>query len=63
MTAPYSFTSWHGWVITLGAPNQTNTQGKWRFVSWSDGGAQVHTVTSPTVDTTLTATFKRIGKK
>jgi hypothetical protein len=46
-----------------GAPNQTNAQGKWRFVSWSDGGTQAHTVTSPAVDTTYVATFKRIGKK
>jgi glucose/arabinose dehydrogenase len=63
VSPPYTFTSWHGWVIALGAPDQTNAQGKWRFVSWSDGGAQIHTVTSPTVDTTYTATFRRIGKK
>jgi glucose/arabinose dehydrogenase len=63
VTAPFTFTSWQGWVITLDAPNQTNAQGKWRFVSWSDGGAQAHTVSSPSVDTTYTASFRRIWKK
>ena len=58
VTAPYGFTSWQGWVITLGA----SSHGKWRFVSWSDGGAQTHTVTSPSVDTTYTATFRKNGK-
>ncbi len=43
---PFTFTSWQGWVITLGAPNQTIGPTKWRWVSWSDGGAQTHTVTT-----------------
>jgi hypothetical protein len=63
VTPPFTFTSWRGWVITLGAPNVTNATGKWRWVSWSDGGAQTHTVTTPSVDTTYTATFRKIGKK
>jgi glucose/arabinose dehydrogenase len=63
VTAPYTFTAWQGWVVTIGAPDQTNATGKWRFVSWSDGGAKTHTVTSPSVQTTYTATFRKIGKK
>ena len=27
------------------------------FASWSDGGARVHTITTPAVDTSYTATF------
>jgi glucose/arabinose dehydrogenase/PKD repeat protein len=63
VTPPFTFTSWQGWVITLGAPNVTNATGKWRWVSWSDGGTQIHTVTTPGVDTTYTATFRKLGKK
>ena len=62
MTPPYTFTSWQGWVVTIGAPDQTNAAGKWRFVSWSDGGARTHTVTTPAAPTTYTATFRRLGK-
>lgn len=63
VTPPVTFPSWQGWVITLGAPNQTIGSTKWRFVSSSDGGAQTHTVTTPATDTTYTATFRKLGKK
>jgi glucose/arabinose dehydrogenase len=63
VTPPFTFTSWQGWVITLGAPNQTIGTTKWRFVSWSDGGAQTHTVTTSATDTTYTAAFRKVGKK
>jgi hypothetical protein len=29
------------------------------FVSWSDGGAQSHTVVAPAVNTTYTATYRK----
>ena len=58
-TAPASFTSWEGWTVTLEAPSP---QGGWRFRSWSDGGARVHTVTTPASAATYTATFTK-GKK
>ena len=59
---PRTITSWQGWVITIGAPNQPNAAGKFRFVSWSDGGAATHTVMTPAAPTTYTATFRKIGK-
>lgn len=57
-TGPSTFTSWEGWTITLDAPNQ----GKWRLRSWSDGGARVHTVVTPDVARTYTATFGKGNK-
>ncbi len=33
----------------------------YRFVSWSDGGAQTHTITAPTTARTYTARFKEVG--
>ena len=49
-------------MITIGAPNQTNAAGKFRFVSWWDGGAATHSVTTPAAPTTYTATFRKLGK-
>jgi PKD repeat protein len=58
-TAPSSLTSWEGWQLALGAPQpQFDAQGQGQtFVSWSDGGAQVHPITTPTSSLTYTATF------
>jgi hypothetical protein len=52
-----------GTTHTLGAPsservNKTN----YRFVSWPDGGAQTHTITTPAVDATYTAVYQRKGR-
>jgi glucose/arabinose dehydrogenase/PKD repeat protein len=59
-TAPSRLTSWAGWRIELGAPNQTDAFGLGEvFVSWSDGGAQSHEITTPSADATYTATFTR----
>jgi PKD repeat protein len=54
--APFTFTSWQGWPITIGVPSP---QRSWSFRSWSDGGAQTHTVTTPPSPTTYTATLGR----
>ncbi len=55
-TGPSTFTSWEGWSVTLEAPSP---QKKWTFRSWSDGGAQVHTVVTPASATTFTANFAK----
>jgi hypothetical protein len=48
-----------GMVRTLGAPSGQVVGGKtYNFVSWSDGGAQTHTITTPASNTTYTATFQ-----
>ena len=33
-------------------------QNRWMFVSWSDGGARLHTITTPAANTTYTARFR-----
>jgi PKD repeat protein len=54
VAAPFSFTSWQGWSLTIGTPSP---QGNRRFRSWSDGGARTHVVTTPATATTYRATF------
>jgi glucose/arabinose dehydrogenase/PKD repeat protein len=58
-TAPFSRTVIVGSRNTLSAPSPQNRHGKWRWSSWSDGGAQTHTITAPSAATTYTATFVR----
>ena len=62
VTAPATFVSWEGWDLTLGAPDQVLPDGpRLAFSSWSDGGAQTHTVTTPAADLSSTATFGITG--
>jgi glucose/arabinose dehydrogenase len=56
VTGPTQITSWQGWLLALNAPSP---QGKETFRSWSDGGAQSHSVVTPATSTTYTARFKR----
>jgi PKD repeat protein len=58
-TAPATLTSWEGWALELNAPDpQWDSAGTGQtFVSWSDGEAQEHPITTPATDTTYTATF------
>jgi glucose/arabinose dehydrogenase len=53
LTGPSTVTSWEGWMISINATKQAG----WVFVSWSDGGARMHTITTPSSPTTYTATF------
>jgi hypothetical protein len=59
VTGPTTFTSWQGWRLDLVAPTR---QPPYSFVSWSDGGAATHSVVTPSVATTYTATYRK-GKK
>jgi glucose/arabinose dehydrogenase len=57
--APYSFVSVVGMTRTLGVVSPQSMSGvPYTFVSWSDGKAATHTITSPGAATTYTATFK-----
>ncbi len=58
-TAPFTRTVIVGSRNTLSAPSPQNRQGKWKWRSWSDGGAQTHNITAPSAATTLTATYAR----
>jgi glucose/arabinose dehydrogenase len=62
VATPFVVDSIVGTTHTFAAPssarlNKTN----YRFLSWSDGGAQTHTITTPAVDTTYTATYQQKG--
>jgi len=50
---PFVYDTLIGFTHTLEARDQGNHS----FASWSDGGAQTHDVTVPTVDRTFTATY------
>jgi hypothetical protein len=53
------FTGVSGITRELGAAASFNQNGQtYEFVSWSDGGARVHTVRTPDADTTYTATYR-----
>ena len=59
MTAPLQTQSVVGVERVLGAVSPQASGGTtWVFDSWSDGGAATHTVTTPSVGTTYTATFR-----
>ena len=59
VTAPVTFEAVVGIVRTIGAPTpQTSGGTSYDFVSWSDGGAASHTVSTPAVNTTYTATYR-----
>ncbi|HEX2101621.1 MAG TPA: immunoglobulin domain-containing protein, partial [Candidatus Synoicihabitans sp.] len=62
VTATHTFSSVEGIIRTIGAVSpQTSGGVSYLFQSWSDGGAQTHSVATPTEDTTYTATFQSGG--
>jgi glucose/arabinose dehydrogenase len=59
ITAPFQFTGVEGIIRTLGVVTpQTSGGTTYEFVSWSDGGAATHEITTPNNDTTFTALFQ-----
>lgn len=58
-TAPYTFNSVHGMQRSIGTTSpQTYAFVPWAFQSWSDGGSQTHTITTPASSAVYVATFK-----
>lgn len=57
-TTPTTLTSWEGYVINANAPDQSTTSGNRTFESWSDGGAQTHSIITPPSPSSYTATFE-----
>ena len=53
-TAPAAVTSWSNYNLRVNAPNQSG----YVFQSWSDGGAQSHTIATPGSNSSYTATFR-----
>ena len=56
-TAPQAFNWMPGSTHTIAAPTPQGTGTRSVFASWSDSGAQSHTVTAPASAATYTATF------
>ncbi len=61
VAAPITVTGVVGIERDLGAADQNVNGRRYRFASWSDGGAATHTVSTPVADTAYTATFTDIG--
>ena len=57
LVGPTTVTSWQAYVLNVVVPKQN----PWKWVSWSDGGAKNHAITTPATATTYTATFCRGG--
>src|SRR5688572_32188563 len=61
-TTPLSVTSVVGVIRTLGVVSpQTSGGTTYQFVSWSDGGAASHEISTPATNTTFTATYQPMG--
>jgi PKD repeat protein len=58
-SAPFTITAIVNETIQLTAPPQKYRGKNYVFVSWSDAGAQTHTIRAPSTATTYTATFQR----
>ena len=56
-TAPFVYDTLIGFNHTIEAPNQTIGGNTYTFASWSDGGAQTHTIVVPAAAQTYTANF------
>jgi glucose/arabinose dehydrogenase len=56
-TAPFIYDTLIGFNHTIEARNQTVGSTNYTFSSWSDGGAQSHTLVVPATDQSYTATF------
>ena len=61
ITSGHAYTGVVGIDRDLAASEQVAAGRRYRFASWSDGGAAAHTLPTPAADTTLTATFVDIG--
>ena len=60
LTAPQAVTWGTGVPHSVGTPSpqlSPNQQTRYVYASWSDGGAQTHTITTPAAATTYTASF------
>jgi len=60
VTGGTTFVSWDGYALNVNAPDQTVNGQRYGFQSWSDGGAQTHTITTGATAATYTATFQLI---
>jgi hypothetical protein len=63
ITTPYSVQSVVGVTRTIGAAAlQPFGKFNYMFLYWSDDGAQSHDISTPNVDTTYTAVYRKHGR-
>ena len=53
--------SWDGYGLNVNAPAQTVNGNQYAFQSWSDNGAQTHTIATGATAATYTATFRLVS--
>src|SRR5207248_2171891 len=59
IATPRTVSSWDRWAFSVKAADQSDGGGRpYDFVSWSDGGAATHTITTPSSPATYTAAFE-----
>lgn len=56
-TTPAPVVSWDNWQLSISAFDQDLYGASYDFASWSDGGAQTHTITTPSSPMTYVASF------
>ena len=56
-TTPFAHDTLIGFQHVIGAPNQTTPTSTYTFSSWSDAGAQTHTITVPSAASSYTAVY------
>ncbi len=61
VTAPHTFTGVQGVERDIAAAGQVANGRRYTFSGWSDGGGATHTLSTPTANTTYTATFTDAG--
>jgi glucose/arabinose dehydrogenase len=62
VTAPHTFRGVTGVNRSIDAPSPQTVGGTtYEFLSWSDGGAAGHTISTPSADATYTATFGEVA--
>ena len=59
--APFVYDTLVGFNHTISAPNQSIGANTYTFASWSDGGAQTHTIVVPAAAQTYTANFNAVA--
>ena len=57
-TTPFVLDTLVGFNHTIDARDQTSGGNNYTFTSWSDGGAQSHTITAPSTAQSYTASYR-----
>ena len=59
INAPKALVSWQGYALDVNAPTHKIVRITYNFVSWTDGDAARHTLTTPASARIYTAMFRK----